>query len=302
MPELAKLADHVTMIQRTPTYIAALPWQDSIAKWLHRLFGARIAHWLVRWKNILYTMLIFQLSRRRPNIIRRKIIGHIEEELGDRIDVQKHFQPPYNPWDQRLCLAPDGDFFEAIKSGKAGIETDRIERFSETGVVLRSGTEVPADIVITATGLALEVAGGATIAIDGEPVTANECITYKGAMLSGVPNLALTMGYTNASWTLKCELIAQWVVRLLAYMDKHGYRAVVPEYRESAEVRPFIDLASGYIARAAKDLPRQTTERPWTVNQNYFLDLKAFRWSRIDDGALRFERRPGKSADDIVSA
>ncbi len=288
IPELAREAAQVTMIQRTPTYIAALPWRDAIANWLHRWFGARVAHWLVRWKNILYSMLIFQISRRRPAIIKKQILDHIEAEIGDRVDVKKHFQPPYNPWDQRLCLAPDGDFFEAIKSGKADIETDTIEGFTSDSVRLASGQSVGADIVVTATGLALEVAGGATISIDGERVEANQLITYKGAMLSGIPNLALTMGYTNASWTLKCELIAQWVVRLLGHMDKHGYTTVVPHYDEAYDVRPFIDLGSGYIARAAADLPRQTTRRPWTVNQNYFLDLKAFRWSRIDDGALRF--------------
>ena len=290
VPELARLGAHVTMVQRTPTYIAVMPGRDAISRLLHRTLGARVAHFLTRWKNILYTMFTFNLSRWKPHIVRHNILKHIREEVGDRLDVDKHFRPPYDPWDQRLCLAPDGDFFEAIKAGDVDIVTDRIDRFEADGVRMQSGEKVDADVVVTATGLSLLVAGGAKLHLDGEPVSANSRVTYKGAMLSGMPNLALTMGYTNASWTLKCELIARWVVRVLAHMDRRGCDVVTPVYEGEGPFRPFIDLDSGYIARAADRLPKQTGTPPWTVNQNYFLDMRAFRFSRIDDGALSFER------------
>ena len=290
VPELAKRGAHVTMVQRTPSYIAVMPGRDAISRFLHRTLGARVAHFLTRWKNILYTMFIYNLSRWKPHIVRHNILKHIRAEIGDRVDVERHFRPPYDPWDQRLCLAPDGDFFEAIKAGDVDLVTDRIDRFEPEGIRTASGDLVPADLVVTATGLSLLVAGGAKLHVDGAPISANSRVTYKGAMLSGLPNLALTMGYTNASWTLKCELIARWVVRLMKYMDAHGYDVVTPEYDGDGPFRPFIDLDSGYIARAADRLPRQTAAPPWTVNQNYFRDLRAFRFSRIDDGALNFER------------
>ena len=261
-----------------------------------KVVGARAAHFLTRWKNILYTMFTFNLSRWQPEFVRNNILKHITEEIGDKLDVEKHFRPPYDPWDQRLCLAPDGDFFEAIKAGQVDMVTDQIARFEADGIRMASGEKVVADTVITATGLSLLVAGGAKLHVDGEPISANSRVTYKGAMLSGLPNLALTMGYTNASWTLKCELIARWVVRLLAHMDRHGYDVVTPEYSGEGPYRPFIDLDSGYIARAADRLPKQTGTAPWTVNQNYFLDLRAFRYSRIDDGALAFERMPERAS------
>ncbi len=296
VPELAQRGAHVTMVQRTPSYIAVMPARDAISRFMHKVLGARAAHFLTRWKNILYTMFTFNLSRWKPGFVRNNIMKHIRSEVGDQLDVDKHFRPPYDPWDQRLCLAPDGDFFEAIKAGQVEMVTDQIARFEADGVRMASGDKVVADTVITATGLSLLVAGGAKLHVDGEPISANSRVTYKGAMLSGLPNLALTMGYTNASWTLKCELIARWVVRLLAHMDRHGYDVVTPEYSGEGPYRPFIDLDSGYISRAADRLPKQTGTAPWTVNQNYFRDLRAFRYARIDDGALAFERAPERAS------
>ncbi|MEL7311853.1 MAG: NAD(P)/FAD-dependent oxidoreductase [Pseudomonadota bacterium] len=293
IPALAQSAKKVTMIQRTPTYIAEMPARDALARWCHRHFGPRAAHWLTRWKNILYTMMVFQLSRRFPNFMRRRLIGEVRKAVAGKIDVDRHFAPPYDPWDQRLCLAPDGDFFAAIRADKADVATGEISAVDGRAIALKDGTRIDADILVTATGLALKVAGGAELFIDGRRVRAARRTTYKGAMLSGVPNLALTMGYTNASWTLKCELIAEWVVRLRDYMDRSAATVVRPRNPDSSlRSRPFIDLEAGYIRRADHLLPRQTDEKPWQVNQNYFLDLLAFRWSRIDDPALEFLQLP----------
>ncbi|MEL6871001.1 MAG: NAD(P)/FAD-dependent oxidoreductase [Pseudomonadota bacterium] len=291
VPSLAETAAHVTMVQRTPSYIAEMPARDAVSRWAHRWLGKRAAHWLTRWKNILYTMSVFQLSRRFPSFMRKQLVNKVRQRLGSAVDVDKHFNPPYDPWDQRLCLAPDGDFFDALSNGSASVATGNIASFGADHLSLDDGTRIDADVIVCATGLALRVAGGARISVDGERVQANERVTYKGAMLSGVPNFAMTMGYTNASWTLKCELISQWTVRLLNYMDKHQYGVVCPLYLDHGADRPFIDLRAGYIERAATILPRQSRARPWTVNQNYFLDLYAFKWSGINDRALQFTRR-----------
>ncbi|MEM7763145.1 MAG: NAD(P)/FAD-dependent oxidoreductase [Pseudomonadota bacterium] len=289
LPELAKEAAKVTMIQRTPTYIIEAPAIDRWSQRFIRWTGARAGHWLTRWKNILYTMGIFQLSRRWPTFVRRAIAKQTREQLGDTLDWRKHFTPPYNPWAQRLCVAPDGDFFEPLRTGKAEMCTGTIASFSPRHVHMASGERIDADIVVAATGLRILVAGGATLSVDGVELLPNALTTYKGAMLSGVPNLVMTLGYTNASWTLKSELICKWSVRLLNFMQRRGLQRVTPADKSAGEGQPLIDLESGYIRRAEAEMPRQTAERPWRVNQNYFLDLKAFRWSRIDDGHLQFK-------------
>ncbi|MEL6301466.1 MAG: NAD(P)/FAD-dependent oxidoreductase [Pseudomonadota bacterium] len=288
IPSLAEDARRVTMVQRTPTYIAEMPARDALARWCHRHLGPTLAHWLTRWKNILYTMFTYQLSRRFPDFMRRQLLSQVREAVGGKLDVDKHFSPPYKPWDQRLCLAPDGDFFAAIRAGRVDVATGDIQSIDASGLTLQDGMRVDADILVTATGLSLKVAGGADLYVDGQRVRAARRTTYKGAMLSGVPNLALTMGYTNASWTLKCELIAQWVVRLRDHMESAGKSVVLPRGPSARGDRPFIDLDAGYIRRADHLLPRQSQAHPWRVNQNYFQDLRAFRWSRIDDGALEF--------------
>lgn len=305
IPALAERAERVTMIQRTPSYVAALPARDALSRWCHRWLGARVAHWFTRWKNILYTMMIFQMSRRFPDFMRRHLLREVRAAVGDRVDVDRHFSPPYDPWDQRLCIAPDGDFFEAIQSGSADVATGTIAGFDRESVRLADGSDIPADLLITATGLQIKVAGGAKLYVDGERIRASQQLTYKGAMLSGVPNLALTMGYTNASWTLKCELIAKWVVRVRDHMQRTGVSMVYPQRpTDSQGHRPFIDLDAGYIRRAEHKMPRQSSENPWQVHQNYFLDLVAFRWSSVDDGVLQFSDQfrsspqPGSTAVD----
>ena len=247
-----------------------------------------VAHAITRWKNIAYTMYIYQAARRFPGLVRRQLVGMVRERVGHVLDVDEHFNPPYDPWDQRLCLAPDGDFFDAVARGDATVVTDHIEGFESDALVMASGERVPADIIVCATGLKLKVAGGARIRVDGERVQANQRLSYKGAMLGGVPNFALTMGYTNASWTLKCELIARWVVRLRRHMHKHGYSVVRPDNPPVTDSRALLPLSAGYVQRAERVLPRQGQTAPWTVHQNYLLDLITFRWSRIDNKALSF--------------
>ena len=289
VPELAKEAAHVTMLQRSPTYIASMPAEDIWAKRLHRTLPHTVAHQLTRWKNLLYSMYVFKMARWQPAMVKREMVKEVQKELGSDYDVETHFTPRYNPWDQRLCLAPNGDFFEAIKSGQASVVTDEIDAFTETGLRLNSGEQLEADIIVTATGLKLKLVGGVELFVDGTPVEMSERLAYKGAMYSGVPNFATAMGYTNASWTLKCELISGFVCRLLAYMDENGYAVCTPQ-RPGAPVqeRPAIDLSSGYIRRSVHLLPRQGEAKPWVIHQNYFQDIAAFRYGRLEDGALRF--------------
>jgi cation diffusion facilitator CzcD-associated flavoprotein CzcO len=291
-PALAEDAAHVTMVQRSPTYIVARPSQDRIANALHRVLPARVAHRLVRDKNIAFGMFFYSLARRRPARVKQAILKMAREQLPPGYDVERDFAPSYNPWDQRLCLAPDGDFFTAIRQGKLSIVTDTIETFTETGLRMRSGAEVPADLIITATGLNMRLMSGVTLSVDGVPVDAGATLSYRGTMTSGVPNLAASFGYTNASWTLKCEQIARYVCRVLNYMDRHGYVECLPLRPEGVmrEV-PAVTLTSGYVLRALATLPRQGSRSPWRTYQNYVKDLFNFRLSRLQDGAMRYSRR-----------
>ncbi len=291
VPSLAAQAEHVTMLQRSPSYIVSLPARDHLADVLRRRLPAHAAYALVRWKNVLLTLLSFQLSRRRPQLMRKLLRRWLQEQLPPGFDVDTHFNPSYDPWDQRLCLVPDGDLFAAIRAGTASVLTDRIRTFTETGILLESGTELEADIVVTATGLNLQLLGGARVTVDGQEIDLAQTVAYKGTMLSGVPNAALALGYTNASWTLKCDLISGYVCRLLRYMDGHGYdsvRAVAPHPSEPRV--PIIDLRSGYVLRAVDRLPKQGTRLPWRLHQNYFKDILTFRRAPLPDAALRFER------------
>ena len=291
VPELTKEAAHVTMLQRSPTYIAAMPAEDVLAKRLHRTLPHSLAHGLMRWKNVLYSMYVYRMARWQPEMVKREMVKEVQKELGPDYDVEKHFTPHYNPWDQRLCLTPDGDFFKVVKSGQASIVTDEIDTFTETGLRLTSGEQLEADIIVTATGLKLKLVGGVELSVDGLPVEMSERLSYKGAMYSGVPNFATAVGYTNASWTLKCELISEFVCRLLTYMDENGYAVCTPQRPEaSVRERPAIDLSSGYIQRSSHLLPKQGGAKPWVIHQNYFQDIAAFRYGTLDDGALQFER------------
>jgi monooxygenase len=289
VPAMAEQAAHVTMLQRSPTWIVSLPAEDPIANFLRRLLPSMLAYTIVRWKNVLMTMLSFQLSRKRPAMMKALLRKGLVRQLPEGYDIDTHFKPRYNPWEQRLCLVPDGDLFKAIHSGGAEVVTDQIDSFTETGLRLASGTELEADIVVTATGLDLLALGGMAINVDGHDVDLPGTLGYKGMMLSGVPNMALSIGYTNASWTLKCDLTCEYVCRLLQHMDTNGYRQCVPVNDDpTVEPLPFIDFSSGYVQRAIAKFPKQGSKAPWRLYQNYARDIIALRRGALEDGAMRF--------------
>jgi cation diffusion facilitator CzcD-associated flavoprotein CzcO len=290
VPSLAEEAERVTMLQRSPTYIVALPALDPIAAALRRVLPARIAYAILRWKNARLMTLNYKLCRRAPTLMRRLIRAGVARRLPAGYDIDTHFNPRYEPWDQRLCLAPDGDLFDAMSNGRASVVTDEIETVTEGGLKLASGEELAADIIVTATGLNLLALGGLQLEVDGSEVELSRTIAYKGAMLCGVPNLAMTFGYTNASWTLKADLIATYVCRLLAYMDEHGYAIATPQAPDpSLPTKPFLNLKSGYVLRSLDELPRQGARTPWQLHQNYFRDIPLLRRGPIDD-AMEFSR------------
>jgi monooxygenase len=299
VPAIAQRAAHVTMLQRSPSYVLSLPGEDPIANLARRLLPAKLAYSLVRWKNVMLTMLVFQLSRRRPSLVKSVLRRGVEKNLPAGYDVDTHFTPRYGPWDQRMCLVPDGDLFEAISNGSASVITDRIDTFTETGVMLASGTELEADLIVTATGLNLRMLGGMQIAVDGREVDNSKTMTYKGMMLDGVPNLAMTFGYTNASWTLKCDLTCEYVCRLLKHMDERGYRQCTPQNRDpSITEEPFIDFSSSYVLRSIEELPKQGSKAPWRLYQNYALDILTLRYGAIEDGAMQFSHT-GSALDPV---
>jgi len=289
VPEMAKTAAHVVMLQRSPTYIVSRPAEDQLANRLRARLPAMLAYQLVRWKNVLMAMFFFNLARKRPAKVKQGIIDMVAAELGPDYDVKTHFTPRYNPWDQRVCLVPDGDLFDAIKSGAAEIVTDEIDSFVPAGIRLKSGKEVAADIIVTATGLKMQFMSGLVATVDGAKANFAEKMTYKGMMYSDVPNLAQAFGYTNASWTLKCDLTCEYVCRLLNHMRKNHQTQCVPRLpQQGVTVQPFLDFSSGYVLRARDELPKQGAVAPWRVYQNYLLDLLALRFGRVEDGTLRF--------------
>ncbi len=291
VPALAESAVHVTMLQRSPTYIVARPSEDVIANWLRGRVSARLAYGLVRWKNVLLQMYFYNLARRKPGKTKKGIMHLAKKALGPEYDVEKHFSPRYNPWDQRLCLIPDADLFLALRSGKASVVTDEIASFTEKGLRLQSGAELEADIIVTATGLKVKLLGGMQLLVDGVTATPSRAMTYKGMMYSEIPNLASAFGYTNASWTLKADLTAEYVCRLLNYMDARGYDYCTPRRRDpSITEEPAITFTSGYIQRASDILPKQGSKKPWKLHQNYALDLLNLRFARVDDGTMEFTR------------
>ncbi|MDI1238056.1 MAG: NAD(P)/FAD-dependent oxidoreductase [Polaromonas sp.] len=293
VPDMAATAAHVTMLQRSPSYIVALPSRDGIGALLRRWLPSRLSHPLIRWKNIALASAFYQFSRRQPATVRRLILRQAARLLGPGFDVQRHLSPRYNPWDQRLCIAPDADIFRAVREGKADIVTGQIECFTPAGLRLTTGEEIEADVIVTATGLELKVLGGATLTVDGAAVDLAQCVAYRGAMFSGVPNLAVAFGYTNASWTLKCELVARYVCRLLNEMERRQLDKCVPVNNDARlPTQAFLDLSSGYVQRSSHLLARQGLRRPWRMYQNYLLDLLALKFSPLRDGVLRFSVRP----------
>ncbi len=292
VPAMAETAEHVTMLQRSPTYIVTMPSQDGIANLFRKLFPDRAAYMLSRWKNILRQMLFYEISRKRPEFMKRLIAKGVRAELGDE-QAMESFQPRYDPWDQRLCVVPDSDLFRAIREGSASVVNGEIEKFTETGVRLTNGEQLDADIIVTATGLVLKIMSGLTLVVDEETVDLSKVMAYKGMMYSDIPNLAQAFGYTNASWTLKCDLTSEYVCRLIKYMDENGFASCAPRLTDpTVKPEPVLDFNSGYVVRALSDLPSQGTKPPWRLYQNYVKDLGMLRRGRLDDGTMEF-RRPG---------
>ncbi|MET0274085.1 MAG: NAD(P)/FAD-dependent oxidoreductase [Phenylobacterium sp.] len=289
VPEMAKTAGHVTMLQRSPTYVVSRPAEDAFANKLRARLPAKLAYWLIRWRNVLFGMWFFRLARSKPAAVKANILKMVQAQLGPDYDVGTHFTPSYNPWDQRLCLVPDADLFEAIKAGSASVVTDHIDAFTPTGLRLKSGANLDADIVVTATGLVLQVMNGLELTVDGRRVDPGQTLSYKGMMYEGVPNLASSFGYTNASWTLKCDLTCEYVCRLLNHMAKTGMRQVTPRNTDpDVERQPWLDFSSGYVQRAMEKFPKQGTKAPWKLHQNYALDLMSLRYAKLEDGTLQF--------------
>ncbi|MGQ0619515.1 MAG: flavin-containing monooxygenase, partial [Panacagrimonas sp.] len=289
VPAMSDAAAHVTMLQRSPSYVLSLPSKDPIADGLRRALPEKWAHSVIRWKNVALTMLIFQLCRRRPEFAKRLLRKLAVRSLPPGFDVDKHFKPSYNPWEQRMCLVPDNDLFKAIRKGRASVVTDHIERFTENGIQLKSGETVPADIIVSATGLQMLALGDIQMAVDGKPVEPAKTLSYKGVMLSGVPNLAACIGYTNASWTLRADLISRYVCRLLKHMDRHGYARCTPGNIDPAMPQePLLDFSSGYVQRAIAMFPKQGTKSPWKLRQNYILDRLGLEYGALDDGAMEY--------------
>ncbi len=290
VPALAERGARVTMLQRSPSYVVSRSSKDAFAARLQRWLPARAAYGLVRWRNVLVSLFFYNYARRKPDAVRKRLLAMARKDLGPDYDIRTHFTPRYNPWDQRMCLVPDADLFEAVKSEAAEIVTDEIETFTPTGLRLKSGRELPADVVVTATGLRLKLVGGVRLSLDGAAVDLSKCTSYKGSMFSGVPNLAYALGYTNASWTLKCDLTSAWMCRVIAHMDSGGYASCVPVRDAAISQQPLIDFSSGYVQRSIDAFPKQGDRKPWRLNQNYLRDTIELRYGKVDDGTLRFGR------------
>lgn len=296
IPNLAKTAAHVTMLQRSPTYIGSLPAVDPLALATRKALPARTAHHVNRWRSVLFNTAFYQFCQRRPGLAKKVMKQRVAAELPDDVPVSPHFDPSYDPWDQRVCLVPDGDLFRAMRKGTASVVTDHIDTFTETGIRLQSGQELAADIVVTATGLRLVAAGGIAFDVDGREVVPGETFVYKGFMLSGVPNAAMCVGYTNASWTLRADITSQSVVRLWNLMRRRGHTMAVAEISEddASAAQPLLGLSSGYVQRAAGLMPKQGRRAPWLLRQNFILDLATFRFGDLTE-AIRFSS-PDKRA------
>ena len=289
VPAIAKNASHVTMLQRSPSYVVSAPAEDSFSKLLNHILPTRLTYFLIRWKNILRTSIGFYLSRKYPAKVKERLVNLVREELGQDFNVDKHFMPKYNPWDQRMCLVPDGDLFMAIRDGKASVVTDMIDRFDENGIHVQSGEFLEADIIVSATGIEINALNDIDVTVDQIKVEPHKKFSYKGMMLSGVPNLAFTFGYVNASWTLRADLTCEYVCRLLNQMDKEGVSACIPDEDGNAMGEDeYIDFSSGYVQRALDKMPKQGQKSPWRNYQNYLKDIFLVRLFSLKDSTLRF--------------
>ena len=290
VPAMAREAGHVVMLQRSPTWIVSRPSEDRIANWLKRRLPAMLAYRLARWKNVLLQQWFFHLARKRPEKVKAKLLALVREEIGPDYDVETHFTPRYDPWQQRLCLVPDSDLFEAIRQGKASIVTAEIDHFTEKGILLKSGEELAADIIVTATGLKLQVLSDVIFTIDGARQDFSKLMTYRGMMFSDIPNLSYSFGYTNASWTLKADLTSVYLCRILNHMRRRGCDIALPRGDSEVEALPFVDFSSGYFQRAMHLLPKQGAKKPWRLYQNYALDMASLKYGKVDDGTIEFSR------------
>ena len=289
VPAMAKTASHVTMLQRSPTYVISRPDEDKIAQTLSQYLPAKLAYLIIRWKNVSQQALLFQMSRRWPRAVKRMLLKWAQTELGNNFDVNTHFNPTYKPWDQRLCLVPNGDLFSALREGTASVVTDHIKSFTKHGIALRSGQELQADIIVSATGLELLALGGMEIEVDGHRINLSDRVGYRGMMLTDIPNLIIATGYTNASWTLKCDLTSEYMCRMLQHMDRHNLDYCVSrKTNDDMQLVDFIDLRSGYIDRAIKDFPKQGSQSPFKLYQNYLLDILSLRFGSLKDRALEY--------------
>jgi monooxygenase len=288
VPAMAETAGHITMLQRSPSYVVSRPAQDQLAIRLRRKFGDKVAYHMIRWRNVLLGMFFFQFARKRPERFKRMVLGGVRMALGPDYDIA-NFNPRYNPWDQRLCLVPDGDLFKSLREKRASVVTGEIDRFTDSGIRLKDGSELKADIIVTATGLVLQLLGGVEVLVDGSKVDFAKTMNYKGMMYSDIPNLVSVFGYTNASWTLKCDLTCEYVCRLLNYMDRNGYRQCMPHNIDPGiEQLPVLEFSSGYVQRALATLPKQGSKRPWRLYQNYAFDIVALRFGKVDDGVMKY--------------
>ena len=288
IPSMAKDTASLTMLQRTPTYIANVPGEDPMALKLRKWLPGSVVFRLTRWKKVLFQIYTYHLSRKKPKQLRKFLLGEVRKELGPDYDVKTHFNPPYNPWDQRLCAVPDGDMFEAIREGRAEVVTDHVDTFNREGIRLKSGKQLNADIVVLATGLNLKFAGGIEHSLDGKPIDLSEHYIYRGMMFSGMPNMAFTVGYTNSSWTLKTDLTSNFVCRLLKKMERGNYSTVEPTLKGSIEEVPMLDFDAGYVLRARDQMPRNGDRLPWKNYQNYIRDFVGLRLRRLTDPELEF--------------
>lgn len=288
VPSMADKAAHVTMLQRSPTYVISVPERDIISDKLRPFLPEKMVYRLARTRNVGLQMMFYRLSKNKPEVAKRFLLQMVRRQLGKNADMS-HFTPKYNPWDERVCAVPDGDLFKVIRQGKASVVTDHIDTFTKTGIRLKSGQELQADMIITATGLNLQLLGGMKVQVDGQPFEMTETLNYRGVMFKDLPNLAMIFGYTNASWTLKADLSSEYICRLLKHMDKEGLRQCTPRNHDDSVVdEPFLGLASGYIQRAKNVLPKQGNKAPWKLYQNYALDLANLRFSKLEDGAMTF--------------
>ena len=296
VPAMADKAEHVTMLQRSPTYIVTVPSIDAFYDGLKKFLPEKLAYKIIRGRNIGLQKAVYEICMAQPKMMRKFLLGNVKKQVGKDVDMH-HFTPRYNPWEERMCAVPDGDFFKVIKKGRATIETDHIERFTEDGILLKSGKTLKADIIVSATGLNLQMLGGTEVEIDGQLVNPNDHMMYQSVLVERLPNAALIIGYTNASWTLKVDIAAEYFCRLLNFMDKKGYQTVTPHDDEGCKTEDTVmgSISAGYVARAAKSLPRQGSKAPWRMLNNYLVDRVHLRKNSFDDGFLRFEKKGPQS-------